>query len=176
MRGLFRQQGDRLDRRRPGADHGDALAGKLDLVMRPAAGEIDLALEILDAVDFRRLWRGEAAGRHDVIAAGYGGALFRRQPPAARGLIPIRGRDLCAETDVAPQIVAVGDEAEIAQDFGLGGVFLRPLPRVLQVGIERIAVIDGLDVATRAGIAVPVPGAADVAGLFDHDGVEAGLA
>ena len=38
--------------------------------MRPAAGEIDLALESLDPVDLRRLWRRETAGRHDVMAAG----------------------------------------------------------------------------------------------------------
>ena len=70
MRGLLGDQRDRLDARRSRADHGDALAGEIDAVMRPAAGEIDLALEILDAVDLRRLRRGETAGGHDVIAAG----------------------------------------------------------------------------------------------------------
>ena len=144
--------------------------------MRPAAGEIDLALEVLDAVDLRRFWRGEAAGGHDVVAAGNACAIFCREPPAFRGLVPIRRRDLGAKADVAPQIVSVGDEAEIAQDFRLRGVFLRPLPRALQFGIERVAVIDGLNVAARAGIAVPVPGAADVAGLLDHHRREAGLA
>src|SRR6185312_6726394 len=71
---------------------------------------------------------------------------------------------------------AVGDEAEIAEDFRLRCVFLRPLPRALQLGIERVAVVDGLDIAACAGIAVPVPGAADVAGLLDHNSREAGLA
>src|SRR5215212_6659032 len=144
--------------------------------MRPAAGEIDFALEILDAVDLRRLWRGETARRHDVGAAGNTGAIVCREAPAFRGLVPIRRRDFCAKADVAPQLVAVGDEAEVAQDFGLRGVFLRPLPRALQFGIERVAVVDGLDVAACAGIAVPVPGAADVAGLLDHDRRKAGLA
>ena len=133
--------------------------------MRPASGEIDLALEILDAVDLRWLWRREAAGRHDVIAARYGSAIVRRQPPAFRGLIPIRPCDLRAETDIAPQIVAVGDEAEIAQDLGLGRVFLRPGPGGLEVRIEGVAVVDGLDLATRAAIAIPVPGDADVISL-----------
>ena len=58
----------------------------------------------------------------------------------------------------------------------MGCVLLRPLPRALQFGIERVAVVDGLDVAACAGIAVPVPGAADVAGLLDHHSGEAGLA
>ena len=58
------------------------LPAKFDLVMRPAAGEIDLALEVLDAVDLRRLRRGEAAGRHDVVAAGDCRAVVGREQPA----------------------------------------------------------------------------------------------
>src|SRR3984893_3007086 len=115
---------DRLDSGRPRADHRDALAGEFYLLMWPAAGEIDLALEILDAIDLRRFWRREAAGGHDVIAAGDRRAIVGLELPALRGLIPIRRRDLGAKADIAPQIVAVGDEAEIAQDFGLGRVFL----------------------------------------------------
>ena len=144
--------------------------------MRPAAGEIDLALEVLDAIDLRRFWRREAAGGHDVIAAGYCRAIVGREQPAFRALIPVRRGHLGTEADVAPQLVSVGDEAEVAQDLRLGGVFLRPLPRVLQFRIERVAVVDGLDVAACAGIAVPVPGAADVAGLLDHGSRKAGLA
>ena len=144
--------------------------------MRPAAGEIDLALEVLDAIDLRRLGRGETAGGHDVVAAGYGRAIVGRELPAFRGLIPIRRRDLGAKADVAPQIIAVGDEAEVAQDFGLGCVFLRPLPRALQLRIEGVAVVDGLNVAACAGISVPVPGAADVVGLLQRHRREAGLA
>ena len=80
------------------------------------------------------------------------------------------------KADIAPQIVAVGDETEIAQDFGLGRVFLRPFPRGLEFRIEGVAVVDGLNVAARAGIAVPVPGAADIVGLVEHQRREAGLA
>src|SRR5437868_839869 len=144
--------------------------------MRPTAGEIDLALEVLDAIDLRRFWRREAAGGHDVMAAGYARAVVGGETPAFRALVPIRRRDLGAKADVRPQLVSVGDEAEVAQDFGLRCVFLRPLPRALQLGIERVAVVDGLDVAACAGIAVPVPGAADIPGLLDHDNGEAGLA
>src|SRR4030081_1782620 len=143
--------------------------------MRPAAGEIDLALEVLDAIDLRRLGRGETAGGHDIVAARYGRSIVGREQPASRGLIPGRRRDPCAKADVAPQIIAVGDEAEVAHDFGLGCVFLRPFPRALQLRIEGVAVVDGLNVAARAGISVPVPGAADVAGFLQHHSREAGL-
>src|SRR5262249_6827365 len=63
-------------------------------------------------------------------------------------------------------VVAVRYEAQIAPDLGLGGVLLRPLPGGLQLRIEGVAVVGGLDIAARAGIAVPVPGAADIVGRF----------
>src|SRR5579872_5952305 len=133
--------------------------------MRPAAGEINLALELLDSLDLRRLRCRETAGRHNIEATGNARTVVGRQQPATRGLVPCRGGDPGAKADVTAQIVAVGDEAEIAQDFRLGGVFLRPGPRRLELRIKRIAVVDGLDVAARAGIAIPVPGATDIAGL-----------
>src|SRR5450755_43484 len=115
MRRLLGDQRDRLDPGRSGADHRDAFAGELDLVVRPATGEINLALEVLDTLDLRRLGRGETAGGHDVIAAGYRRAMVGREPPAFRGLIPGRRRDPGVKADVAPQIIAVGDETEIAE-------------------------------------------------------------
>ena len=124
LRRLRGDQRDRLYPRRSRADHRHALASELDLLMRPAAGEIDLALEVPYAIDLRRLGRGETAGGHDVIAACDGRAIVGRELPAFGGLIPIRRRDLGAEADVTPQLIAVGDEAEVAQDFWLGRVFL----------------------------------------------------
>src|SRR6185436_4855669 len=144
--------------------------------MRPASGEINRALEILDAVDLRRLWRGETAGGHDVIAAGHARTVVGDQLPALAAVIPVCGLDPGAEADVATEVVTIGDEAEIAQDFRLRCVFFRPGPFAVEFGIERVAVVHGLDVAACAGIAVPVPGAADIAGVLDHDGGEAGLA
>src|SRR6202045_773918 len=144
--------------------------------MRPATGEIDLALEITEPIDLRWVGRRETAGGPNVGAAGYSRATVSREQPAFHGLIPRRRRDPCAKADVGPQIIAVGDEAKVAQDLGLGGVFLRPLPRALQLRIEGVAVVDGLNVAACAGIPVPVPGAADVTGLLQHYRCEAGLA
>jgi hypothetical protein len=65
------------------------------------------------------------------------------------------------ELDVAPQVVAVGDVVGVFQDLGLGGVALGPLPFLLELGRELVGILHALDVAARAGIAVPVPGAAD---------------
>src|SRR6478735_7179915 len=123
--------------------------------MRPASGEIDRAFEILDAVDLRRLWRGETAGGHDVIAAGYARTVVGDELPALTRVIPVGGLDLGAEADVTTEVIPIGDEAEIAQDFRLRGVFFRPGPGAVELRIERVAVVDGLDVAACTGIAVP---------------------
>jgi len=105
------------------------------------------------------------------MAAGDRRAIVGGELPASGGLVPFRFRDLGLEANVTPEIVTVGDEAQIAQDLGLGRVFLRPGPGGLEVRIEGVAVIDGLDIAARTGISVPVPGAADVAGFFEADRV-----
>src|ERR1700722_19337430 len=103
---LLRDQRDRLDPRGSRADDRDAFARELHLLMRPPAGEIDLALEVADAVNLRRLGRGETAGGHDVVAAGYSRAVVGREQPASRRLIPLRRGDPCMKADVAPQIAA----------------------------------------------------------------------
>src|SRR4030095_11214029 len=66
------------------------------------------------------------------------------------------------------QVELVGHVVEIAQRVGLGGEMLGPLPFLQQLLGEGIAVGPALRIEARAGIAVPVPGAADVgAGLED---------
>jgi hypothetical protein len=76
--------------------------------------------------------------------------------------------DLGLELDVAAQVETVGDVVGVAQDLGLGGVTLRPLPFLLQFGRELVGILDAFDVAARAGIAVPVPGAAEVLAGLEH--------
>ena len=63
---LLGDQRNRLDARGSRADDRDALARELDVLARPAAGKVDLTLEIANPVDLRRLGRAEAAARHDV--------------------------------------------------------------------------------------------------------------
>src|SRR4029078_11440818 len=119
-----------------------------------------------DAVDLRRLGRGETAGGHDVIATGYISAVVGDELPARACVVPVRGFDPGVEADVAPEVISISDEAEIAQDFRLRCVFFRPGPGTIEFGIERIAVVDGLDAGECRGIAGRVPGGADVVGFL----------
>jgi hypothetical protein len=70
--------------------------------------------------------------------------------------------------------VLVGDVSQVAEDFRLRGIALRPLPLGLELGIEAIGVVQTFDVAAGAGVAVPVPGAADTVTGFDDLGGEPG--
>ena len=76
--------------------------------------------------------------------------------------------DIRVQLDVAAQVEAVGDVVRVAQDLGLAGVALGPLPFLLQLVGERIGILHALDVAARARIAVPVPGAADARAALVH--------
>src|SRR5581483_5715921 len=71
------------------------------------------------------------------------------------------------------EIEAVGDVGEIAQDFRLLGIAQAPRPLLRQFLRERVAVVVALAVAARAGIAVPIPDAADVLALLEADDLEA---
>src|SRR5262249_26949035 len=81
------------------------------------------------------------------------------------GFVVGRGADPGVALDVAAQVQLVGDVVQVAEDFGLGRVALAPGPFLEDVLGEPLgeAVIDTLAVAARAGVAVPVPGAADIA-------------
>ena len=70
------------------------------------------------------------------------------------------------ELDVRTQVEAVGDMVGVAQDFRLRRVALAPVPFLLQLVGEGIGILHALDVAACAGIAVPVPGAADAPALL----------
>ena len=80
------------------------------------------------------------------------------------------------EPDVAAQVVAVGDVVEVALDLGLRGEVLGPHPLLLELGVEAERVLEARDVAARAGIAVPEPGAADAGALLEHHDAQALLA
>ena len=95
-----------------------------------------------------------------------------RSGPASGALVERRRGHPRAEPDVAPQVVPIRDMVGVAQDLRLGGVALAPLPFLLQRAVELERVLHALDVAACAGIAVPVPGAADPVGLLVHAGGE----
>src|SRR6202012_3783247 len=86
--------------------------------------------------------------------------------PQARGLVVDGGRDAGAEAHVPPQVEAVDHVVEVTLDLRLLGEMLRPLPVLEELPREEVCVGVALRVEARAGVAVPVPGAADaVAGL-----------
>ena len=166
-------RGDRrcgLDAARARADQPDALPGEVDAIARPRCGEVDVTVEAVEPGDVRRdrcrqaSDRGhEKARRHRVVAVGADLPAVRRVVERGRG-------DAGGELDVASEIEAIGDVVEVPLDLGLLRVTTRPLPLLRKLRGERVAVVVTLGVAPRAGIAIPVPRAADtVAGLEDAD-------
>ena len=98
-------------------------------------------------------------------------AAFQGHGPLVRGVIPVRGRDRAAELHVPAQVELVGDVVQVFQRVGLRGEMLLPVPFLHQFLGKRIAVGPAFGIEAGAGIAVPVPGAADVgAGLEDARG------
>src|SRR3979490_699292 len=71
-----------------------------------------------------------------------------------------------AELDVGAEIKTVGGVVGVLQDLRLRRVALAPVPFLLQLLRERIGILHAFDIAACAGIAVPVPGAADIAALL----------
>jgi hypothetical protein len=170
--GLLGDQRDRLDPRRPGADDRDPLAGEVDVVMRPAGRVEGGAGERAETRDFRQLRRRQDTRGEDEEPRFDGLAAVGRHPPAARALVPPCPDDAGVELDVAAQPEAISDVVGVAQYLGLGGVALRPVPLLLELGRERVGVVERLDVAACAGIAVPPPRATDVAGRLEATDVE----
>ena len=172
--GLLGHHRDRLDGRGARADHAHRLAGEVDALMRPVAGVIGWPLEVFQAGNLRRVRRGQAThrgndeARRDFFGRAGGAGLPRLDPPQVGGLVESGLRDSRLKAHVTAQVVAVGDVVGVAQQFGLGGVALRPFPFLLQLGRELIGILHAFDVAARAGIAVPVPGAADALAGLEH--------
>ena len=167
---------DHLEPGRPGAHDGHPLAGEVDGTVGPSAGVEDVALERLDSRDLGILRNGQAAHGRDKestadLAAPVGGDL-----PSRRRLVEDRSGDHGVELDVAPQVEAVGDVVGVPQHLGLGGEALRPVPLLFKLVAEPVGVVDALDVTAGAGVAVPVPRAADTGSGFEHPHGEAGLA
>jgi hypothetical protein len=110
----------------------------------------------------------QATGSHDQPARGRLLPVAGPEAPEAGSLVEDRSLDAGGELDVAPEIEAVGDVVQIAEDLGLAGVALGPLPRLLELGREAVGIFETFDVAARARIAVPVPRAAHAVGGLIH--------
>ena len=132
VRGLLGDDRDRLHGGRAGADDRDALAGEVDALLRPVAGVVAGAREGVEARELRRVGRGQAARGHDAVGCRHAGAVARSPAPSGPGLVEGRRLHARVELDVAAQVEAVGDVVGVAQDLGLRGVALAPLPLLLQ--------------------------------------------
>ena len=172
---VFAHFRDGLDRGGSGADDQHVLARPVDAVLGPSAGLHPLALERVQPFELRVLGHGQAADVGDEVMARNRIALGGSHRPQVLRLVITGGNHFRLELDVATQIEAVGHIARIVEDFGLGGKALAPFPLIQQVARERVAIVDAFDIAARAGIAVPVPGAANVRALFEAEHAHAQL-
>ena len=123
-----------------------------------------------------KIRRRQASGRHDHEAGGHRLARVRRDQPPVPDLIEVRTCHAGIEGDVPAQVEPIGDVVGVAKDLRLTGVALRPFPFLLQFVGETVGVLHALDVAARAGVAVPVPGAADAVAGLEYAGAETGAA
>ena len=129
---------------------------------------VPLALETAPARKIRHPRGRQIAARHHTELGGDDIALIGPKGPAAGRGIEQGGGHAGVELDIAPQVEPVGNMVDIAQDLRLGAVALRPGPLLLQIVVEGIGIFQALDVAARAGIAVPEPGAADARTSLEH--------
>ena len=114
-RGVRGDRGTRLHRAGPRADHGDALAVQVDVVV-PAGGMKDRTPEQRQA-GYRRYGRPvELPDRadHCIRLDGLGQAIreAERHLPASSLVVEFRCRDLCPEANVLSKIVFVGRRAD----------------------------------------------------------------
>ena len=171
--GLGRGRGDHLDPGRSGADDAYPLSGQLHRLLGPPCRHVPLPFEALEAGEVRFLRRRQVADGEDEVAGVVLDVAVGRDRPAV-GIVVVAGcGDGRVEVDVGPKGQAIGHELEVAQDLGLGRIPLRPRPLVEQLLRERELVVDALDVAAGARVAVPVPGPADAAAPLGQPHLEA---
>ena len=165
VRDLLGDLGHDLDRRRAGADHRDALAGQVVVVV-PARRVEDLAGEGVDAVDLGQSRLGEAAGAGDQHV-GHHVAVVGADAPHLLVLVPGGVLDGDPEPEPVEDAGLAGDPLEVGQDLRLG----RERPRPVGVGREAERVELAGHVARGARVGVVAPGAADGAALVDDEEV-----
>ena len=172
--GVLSRPGHALDRGRTGADDRHPLVGQpghpaggvaTGVVVVPPVGVERVALELVDAGDAGQLGPRRRTERHDDEAGLDVVAAVGRQVPALGRVVPVDGAHPCLEQRLVVQVVALADALGVLEDLRDVRVLL--LRHVVQL-FEQRQVAVRLDVALRAGIAVPVPRAAEVTtGLDD---------
>ena len=175
--------GDALHRRCAGADDPDPLVGEADhrrtlrvaagVVVVPPAGVEAVPGERLDPRDAGQLRTVQRAGAHRQVLGAHLVAAVGADDPAVRRLVPLDLGDLGRQAGVVVQVEVVGDPLAVLEDLRRVRVLLG---RHVAGLFEQREVDERRRVALRAGVAVPVPVAADVAALVDDPHVvDAGL-
>ena len=128
MRRLASDLGNRLHSRGASPDHADALAGKGNGLLRPAAGVVALASEIVEPGEVGLVRRREGADgadqklRRNALA---GAGLDR---PALRRFVVMRVAHPGLKLDVPAPVKPIGDMLEVRQYLGLAWLGLGPVP------------------------------------------------
>ena len=186
---LLGQRAHELNPRGPAADDGDVLILVLDL-SRPFRAVDRLAPEAFQTGQVRYVGLVQQSdGGHKVAHRKPLLRIIRAhfdnpQPPLR---IPAGIPEIGAELDMPIEVVSSCDVLEVCLELGLREVVVGPGRRLQMFAVPGVAVHVAFDVAPGAGVAVPVPGSADVGGvvdgvdgepeLFDKmEGVEAGEA
>ena len=133
-------------------------------------------MKLVAPLDPRQGRRRQRADRSDQETRAEATAILQRNAPAPRSVLVNRRGNPAAKLDVAAQVELVGDVVEIAQRFRLAREMLRPVPFLQKLLRKRVAVGIALGIESRAGIAVPVPGAADIGPGLEHPDAQSLLA
>ncbi len=172
-----------LHRSGTGADQRHAPVGQLvhrraesiaaRVVIVPAAGVKRMALERLDAGDARQLGHVQRPGAHaDELRGERIAAIAADEPQRALG-VPREVLHFGVEERLVVQPVLAADALAVREDLRPARVLLR---RHVPGFLQQRHVDHRRRVALRAGVAVPVPGAAEIAALLDDAHIaDAGL-
>ncbi len=172
--GRLAQVGDALHRGSAGADNPDSLVFQTveaapgiaaSVVIVPAAGVKCMTLELANTGNAWEFGTIQGAVDHDDEARLYFVIAIGVDGPAPGVFIPDHFGDPGLQTGVVIQAIVLGDSTAMIENFRrvteLAWRHVAEFFKQGQIGI-------GLDIAGRAGIAVPVPGAAEIAAFFDH--------
>src|ERR1700722_1714302 len=172
MRNLRGELGYSLPARRAIADVAETLPREIDWLLRPHGRVEHLALETLVARERRLIGGGQnAEARHDEFGR-KSVALVRLDVPTVCLFVEMGCCNRRREDQVLAQVEAIRDMFQIGADFGLARISLGPLPFPVEFCVEAVAIDPAFGVGARAGVAVPIPSAANAAGLVDKADVQ----
>src|SRR5579872_4023085 len=183
MLGMAAQMRDALDRRRAGTNDRHPFVGKLcqptlsraaRVTIVPAAGVEAVTPEALDTGDAGQLRPIQRTAGDDHEAGVHGVTAVGGDQPSVLVLQPAHRADLGLEAGQPIEIECLADPARMRTDLVAETVFfLRDVAGLFQQRQVDVA----FDVALRAWISIPVPGAAEVAAFLDDANIlDPGLA